>query len=629
MVILSKMARATGLVALLAFVVPSLGRVVPKHATIVDRATAASTTYDFVIAGGGIAGLTVADRLTEDPSVNVLVVEAGPFDQGEDSVLVPGAYNPGPYLWPNLFTVPQEGLNNGVYFAICGRVVGGGSTVNAMIFIRGDKEDYAGWTTLGNPGWTWDNLLPYFQKSENFTFPAASFAAQGNISWTASVHGTAGPVQATYPNYFFPGSGNWYEAAVQAGIAPDTDPNDGSVRGVFWLPLAEDAASRTRSDARVNHYDRVIATRPNYHLLPETSVSKILFNSAKKATGVQFVATNGTSSAPTTVTASREVLVAAGGLHTPQLLQLSGIGPKALLTKFGIPVVANLPGVGQNFQDQPTIPMTYNFTNNVSPNWGSLLNNATYDAEQYDLYENTKTGPYTLVRTLSSNFAALALKDITPNYLTIIADALKRNPNASLPAGTDPTVAAGYAAQRAVLLAQLAAEAAVGGLHWNTYDTNTMYTFKPFSRGTVNINSSSILDNPLIDYRTATDPTDIAIYTALLKKNRQVMAAPSMAELGPVETTPFGSGVTTDAEIQAAILAAMSPTNGHECCTAAMLPLALGGVVDPNLCVYGVTGLRVIDISYWPFPVAGAPSATMYGTGEKIAAVIKAKYGLS
>ncbi|CAK7225881.1 hypothetical protein SCUCBS95973_006012 [Sporothrix curviconia] len=624
-------------------VTQALARVVPEHATIVDRTTAAATSYDFVIAGGGIAGLTVADRLTEDPSVNVLVVEAGPFDQGEDAVLVPGAYNPAAYLWPDLFTVPQEGLNNGVYFAICGRVVGGGSTVNAMIFIRGDQEDYAGWTALGNPGWTWADLLPYFEKSENFTFPSAQLAAQGNITWNAAVHGSAGPVQATYPDYFFPGSGNWFEAAQHAGIAPDTDPNDGSVRGVFWLPLAEDARTRTRSDARVNHYDRVIATRPNYHLLPETSVSRVLFSSAKRATGVQFVATDGTSSAPTTVNASKEVLVAAGGLHTPQLLQLSGIGPAALLAAFGIPVVSDLPGVGANFQDQPTIPMTYNLgarkserqltspvTNNVSPNWGSLLNNATYDAEQYARYEANKTGPYTLVRTLSTNFAALALRDITPDYLAIIAQAAARNPLAYLPAGTDATVAAGYVAQRAVLLAQLAADAAVGGLHWNTDATNTLYTFKPFSRGTVAINSTSILDSPLIDYRTATDPTDLAIYTALLKKNRQVMAAPSMAALGPVEDAPFGTAtVTSDAAIQAAIRSVMSPTNGHECCTAAMLPRALGGVVDSDLQVYGVTGLRVIDVSYWPFPVAGAPSATMYGTGEKIAAVIKAKYGLS
>ncbi|OAA66786.1 Glucose-methanol-choline oxidoreductase [Niveomyces insectorum RCEF 264] len=604
------------------------GRSVPRHATIVDRNTASGSTYDFVIAGGGIAGLTVADRLTEDPRVKVLVVEAGPFDQGEDAVLVPGAYNPGAYLWPNLFTVPQEGLNNGVYFAICGRVVGGGSTVNAMIYIRGGKEDYGDWCALGNPGWDWDDFLPYFKKSETFTFPDPHFAAQGNITWNASVHGTSGPVQATYPNYFFPGSGNWYSAVKHAGIQPDHDPNDGSVRGVFWLPLLEDAQNRTRNDARINHYQRVSARRPNYHLLPSTTVSRVLFRGTT-ATGVQYVPTGGGGGAATTVYASKEVLVAAGGIHTPQLLQLSGIGPKALLNQFNIPVVANLPGVGQNFQDQPTIPMTYTFSNNVAPNWGSLINNATYDAEQLALYEATKTGPYTLVRTLSTNFAALALQDITDDYQTIVAAARARNPTAYLPAGTDPTVAAGYVAQRNRLLGQLQGSAAVGGLHWSTFDTNTLYTFKPFSRGTVAINSTDALANPLIDYRTATDPTDMDVYVALFKKNRAVMAAPTMAELGPGETAPFGAGVQTDADIRAAILAALNPTNGHECCTAAMMPRALGGVVDTALRVYGVTGLRVIDISYWPFPVAGAPSATMYGTGEKIAALIKNTYGLS
>ncbi len=137
----------------------------PPHATIVDRGTvAAHGAYDFVIAGGGIAGLSVADRLTEDPSVSVLVLEAGPFDLGEDAVRVPGAYNPFNYLWPALLSVPQPALGGGIYFVPTGRVVGGGSAVNAMIFIRGDRGDYGGWTALGNPGWTYADLLPYFKK---------------------------------------------------------------------------------------------------------------------------------------------------------------------------------------------------------------------------------------------------------------------------------------------------------------------------------------------------------------------------------------------------------------------------------------------------------------------------------
>lgn len=158
-----------------------------RHATMISRELAnATNTYDFIIAGGGIAGLALADRLTENsegikppvmfsnsrsrrplayslPLVSVLVVEAGPLDAGEDAVLVPGAYNPSTYFWP-MVSVPQVELNDSIHLATCARVVGGGSTINAMIFLRGDVEDYKGWAVLGNEGWSWDSLLPYFRK---------------------------------------------------------------------------------------------------------------------------------------------------------------------------------------------------------------------------------------------------------------------------------------------------------------------------------------------------------------------------------------------------------------------------------------------------------------------------------
>lgn len=144
---------------------------------------------------------------------------------------------------------------------------------------------------------------------------------------------------------------------MHSGITPANDPNDGSSKGVFWLPIVEDARTRTRSYARINHYQRVIASRPNYHLLADTTVGKVLFR-GRTAIGVEYLPTAGGNT--TTVYASKEVLLAAGALHTPQILQLSGVGPSGLLSSLGITVVSNLPGVGQNFQDQPTIPVNYN-----------------------------------------------------------------------------------------------------------------------------------------------------------------------------------------------------------------------------------------------------------------------------
>lgn len=217
------------------------------------------------------------------------------------------------------------------------------------------------------------------------------------------------------------------------------------------------------------------------------------------------------------------------------------------------------------------------------------------------------------------NFATLPLKNLTSTYAEIVAVAANvSDPGAYLPADTDITVLAGYAAQRKILLSELTGDVAIGGLQWGTANTGGLYMLKPFSRGQVNINSINPLTSPLIDFRAATDPTDLDVAAALLRKSRAITSAPSMEILGPVELSPFGPDVETDDQIKKAIRQAMNPTNGHECCTAAMMPRELGGVVDDQLRVYGVEGLRVADISFFPMAVGGAPSATMYATSEKV-----------
>lgn len=255
----------------------------------------------------------------------------------------------------------------------------------------------------------------------------------------------------------------------------------------------------------------------------------------------------------------------------------------------------------------------------MEPNWNSLLENATYDAEQFALYNASHQGPYTITRTLSTNFISLPLQNLTSDYADIIDTARNvGDPSAFLPEDTDPTVVAGYTRQREIMLDQLKKDVSIGGLHWGTADTGTLYLFKPFSRGTVNINSTDPLANPLVDFRAATDPTDLDVAVALVRKAREIMDAPSMRVLGPTEVAPFGSGLQTDEEIKEAVRQTFNPSNGHECCTAAMMPKDLGGVVDDQLKVYGVEGLRVADISFWPLPLNGAPSATVYATAEMV-----------
>ncbi|KAK5625400.1 hypothetical protein RRF57_001116 [Xylaria bambusicola] len=570
------------LVSLLAFVEGASAAYIPLHASVISRQEVEDKTYDFIVAGGGIAGLTVADRLTEDPSVSVLVVEAGPFDEGGDSVLVPGAYPPFQYF-NGLESVPQEALNNRSVDTVCAKV------------------------------------------GENFTKPDSAFAARANISWDDSLHGTSGPVQYSYPNYFYPGSANWWNAAKSIGLPVVKDPESGNNIGIFFIPSLLDSTTMTRSDARINHYENVQVSRSNYHILASTTISKVLFNGTR-AVGVEYIPSAGGSTSK--VYASKEVILAAGGVHTPQILQLSGIGSQMLLNKLGITVIQDLPGVGQNLQDQSTLTIEWNFTSNITPNSGSLDSNATYNAEQRALYDNDLSGAYTIVRSLSTNIAQLSLQLTTENYSSIIATARSQDPAASLPSDVDSTVLEGYKKQRELLIEQFEGQdAAVGTLHWGTSSSSIIYHLKPLSRGTTN--STDPLAAPVLDYRTATDPIDIAIYVALFRKNRELFAAPDMATLGPIEASPFGAPVQTDDEIIAVMRQQINPSNAHQCCTAAMLPRELGGVVDSEWNVYGVQGLRVADISYWPFQTSGTPSATMYASGEKLADVIKRDYNLT
>lgn len=325
-----------------------------SRATTIRSRRDLHSSYDFVIIGGGASGLTVADRLTEDPSTTVLVLEYGSFDSHEPSVLVPGLLNltSTPY-WFNLTSTPQAHLNNRTFQVTIAAAVGGGTVINGMLFHRGAKADYDAWEELGAEGWGWSDLLPYFKNSETFTPPQDAYAREWDIQYKEDVHGNQGPLQISYPPYQFPVIKNFFGAFHELGITTPEDPSDGSAKGVFWAPSTLDPMERTRSYARIVHYDRVAETRSNYHILPLTAATRVLFDDDKKAIGVEFV--DRTSNITSQISANKEVILAAGAVHTPQLLQLSGVGDKIELERYGIRCVVDAPGVGYNFQDHPTL----------------------------------------------------------------------------------------------------------------------------------------------------------------------------------------------------------------------------------------------------------------------------------
>ena len=223
-----------------------------------------------------------------------------------------------------------------------------------------------------------------------------------------------------------------------------------------------------------------------------------------------------------------------------------------------------------------------------------------------------------LARGLSTNLALAPLCNVTSKCKQIVAAARKNDVAKFLPADTHPTVLEGYKVQRDITLKQLEGETPVVMIHWDTANSVRMYFLKPLSRGTITINSTDPLQVPLIDFATMVDPIDFDLVVASFLKNRHIMSQPTMKKLGPHETSPFDDKITNKVELKRILAGVAEPSSAHPCCTAAMMPKKLGGVVDPEMKVYDVKGLRVIDVSYWPMTLTAAPTATTYASGEKV-----------
>lgn len=316
--------------------------------TIISRADKLLPSYDYVIIGGGTAGLTVADRLTEDGKTTVLVVEYGPLATSSAISTIKGGFSgmSSGYLF-DIMSVPQPNLKGRTTAVMAGKVVGGSSAVNVMMTVRGTAEDYDRWGSFfGNSShWSWNGLLPYFKKALNFVPPDTAVTQSANMTYNMSFWGTTSGVYAGWPSFQYPGTTVMMDAFK--GIPGVEFPGDsGAGRpGVYWYPTFMDPKKVERSYARTGHYDNL--NRPNYHLIADSRVAKILFNGTT-ATGITFIpAASKVLTNTTTITATKEVILAAGGIHSPHLLQLSGIGPKTVLAAAKISPVVELPGVRQ------------------------------------------------------------------------------------------------------------------------------------------------------------------------------------------------------------------------------------------------------------------------------------------
>ncbi|ESK85928.1 glucose oxidase [Moniliophthora roreri MCA 2997] len=316
-------------------------------------------SYDYVIVGGGTAGLTVASRLAEDPSTQVAVIEAGTnvdhLPEAPVKVFIPGMIGqigigriPPEWNWAYA-TVPQAHLNDRVLTVNAGKALGGSTVVNAMIFPRAKKEQYDVWGLLNNnSSWTWEGLLPFFKKSESFTVPTDFQIAHG-VRYDPEFHGFDGTLKVGFPNYFFPQSLLWQNTSVGLGFPVATDLSNGEPHAVGPSPFSIDATNQTRCSAVCGYYTP-FADRPNFTIITNATVTRILWapntdnSSLLKATGVEYIA-NGEK---ITLEVTEEVILSAGTIGSPKVLELSGVGNSTILTAAGVEPVLDLPTVGEN-----------------------------------------------------------------------------------------------------------------------------------------------------------------------------------------------------------------------------------------------------------------------------------------
>ncbi|KAL0942294.1 GMC oxidoreductase [Colletotrichum truncatum] len=603
-------------------------------------------SYDYVIVGGGTAGLTVADRLTEDPAINVLVLEAGDWGNMTDNLVVSISTRTSAFtdlLWPGVQSVPQPGLNGRTGNVFIAKQVGGGASVNAMMNMRGNAEDYDRWASLfgseaaqGTADWSWNGILPFFKKGLHFTQPPPELTDNfDSVKYDASYWGDSSEIYAGWPRYYYPGVTPLVEAFKEIdGVEFPADSGAGQP-GVFWFPTLMDPRTVTRSYAGTGHYLNVNATRPNYHLLVNTLARKLVLDDQLSVTGVEFPAGNNTL---ITVNAKKEVILSAGTIHTPQLLQLSGIGPKNVLEEGGIDVRVDLPGVGQNFQDHSSLSqmnITLTKLASIHPNPTDLVEGNEFKAWADEVWQANKTGPLMFRYSYQTGPYSIALTNLAgwlpftviSNKADELATKLEQQDFASLlPAGTAATVVAGFAAQMKLLAAQMRSKhSSFTRLQLiANHGAQGPVAMQSFSRGTVNINTADPWNTePVIDYRALSNPLEADFFVESIKFLRRYNFETSLAtEFEPVEYAP-GPDVTSDEDLKAYIAGAMSPTDYHPVGTASMLPLELGGVVDQTLRVYGVKNLRVVDASVMPMVPGANTCQPTYALAEKAAEIIK------
>ncbi|KAK8741860.1 hypothetical protein OTU49_002431, partial [Cherax quadricarinatus] len=558
--------------------------------------------YDFIVVGSGSAGSAVASRLAEVREWKVLVLESGGPPPPESQIPGMNAFLMQSESDWNYFTVPQKhGLfnynNNACAFPL-GRVVGGSSTINWMMYVRGNSRDYDHWQALGNPGWDYHTVLRYFKKAEHYR-------GTRNKN-TAEYHGRGGPLSVDDKRWGAPLLAGYLKAGQELGYSV-IDANGPEQIGFSVADMTQVDGGRS---SVAQSYLRPALDRGNLHIVSRAHVTQVLFDDDKRAVGVTFEHLGKVRK----VLARREVIVSAGAIGSPHLLMVSGIGPAQHLTQHGIPVVVDLPGVGSNLQDHPSI---FGLTWTVKPGSGVSLFNLVNPVHIRN-YLNNRQGPLTSPMGVEGN--AWSLAEVGDPFWPDL-QYLFMSGTPALDDGLFITDIIGF--RRDFFHRYFGPIKGQQG-----FNIGPMLT-RPKSRGTVRLRSRNPRDPPLIDPNFLSHPDDVTTFIRGIKFS---LAIGNTSALKIDHEAKFYDKVLPgcDKEVYgsdsywACFTRHMAQTTFHPAGTCKMAPPSDPyGVVDHTLKLRGVSGVRVVDASIMPQIVSGNLNAPAIMIGERAADLIK------
>ncbi|KAJ5674268.1 choline dehydrogenase [Penicillium macrosclerotiorum] len=570
----------------------------------VSSLVGAEPTYDYVIVGGGTAGSTLGSRLSES-GFKVAIIEKGVFHEISEPILstTPGAYeavigtnpqNTNHAVDWGIVTTPQSGANNRQLHYAQGRCLGGSSALNAMVYQRGSAGSYNKWADiLQDESYRWSNILPYFKKSVKFTPPDVSkrlLNATTRFRANAFTSSNPGPVQVSYTNHVSPFA-TWVKAGLEAmGLSEATDFNSGKLSGTQYNPSTINPADETRSSSEAFLKRQGLR---HLHIYDKTLVKRVLFTTSKQATGVE-VETEGLQYH---IRATREVILSAGAFHSPQILMVSGIGPAETLNGLNIPLISDLPGVGQGMWDHPFFAPSYRVnmdtaTRSVRDPANFLKGTTEYILQHQGIFTNVPElmGWEKLPRSYREQLSKATLDDLAtlpddwPEVEYLVGNGFVGN--LSSPIQDQPADGHQYASIFGILVA-------------------------PTSRGNVTISSGSTSDRPVVNPNWLTTKTDTEVAIALYRRLRDIWHGQPLQSIVTANISFPEHADGSDDEILQYIRNSVIPI-WHPACTCKMgKHNDAMAVLDSSARVYGVQRLRVVDASSFPSLPPGHPQSTV------------------